>query len=115
MAYLFAPVKSRLDGEAAKKLYDKGKSDLQIACSCGVSEKTVRRWRETNRLKLKRPKEHEEYLSDVERCKKCAYWYGANGERNVMCFCNYLLTTGKRRVQENGVCLSFAKETRVRK
>lgn len=57
-------------------------------------------------------------MADVERCKKCRFWRGANGKNAAlgMRFCNHLLDTNTRRVEdENGVCLSFKPRGKFRK
>lgn len=63
-----------LDREAAKKLYDKGHSDAEIADQLGVHYKTVERWRRENGLFRRNPEAvavswmelYEQGLSDVD-------------------------------------------------
>lgn len=45
-------------------------------------------------------------MSDTNKCKDCQYWRAAWGTSELH-LCNYLLDTGKRRVEVNGVCKSF--------
>lgn len=107
MSYFVAPILTRLDRDAAKRLYDQGKTDAQIAQICFVSERTVGDWRREIGLTANRITVGE-YFCDVKRCEKCRYWYGANGPTtNSIRFCNYLLVMGRRREQEGDKCLSF--------
>ena len=46
-------------------------------------------------------------MADVKLCKSCIYWLGFDGgRRRYACFCHYLLITGKRRVEVDGICES---------
>ena len=38
------------DANHARKLYDKGRTDVEIAAACGISAETVRKWRLRNNL-----------------------------------------------------------------
>ena len=55
-------------------------------------------------------------MADVKKqCARCAYWGGTNGHNEInhtFSCCHHLLVTGKRRVEEDGVCRSFAKRMR---
>ena len=106
MAYFWSPIKKLLDEDLAKKLYDTGKSDAQIACICGVVPETVKNWRGRNRLRANRFKP-DACVNDPEQCKKCIYWYDVNGGKRLACFCNYMLETGKRRARKEDKCFSI--------
>ena len=47
-------------------------------------------------------------MKSQEQCVGCVYWKsGAGGHENTTLFmCHHLLETGKRRIDQNGVCLS---------
>lgn len=109
MAYFCAPIFSRLDPDAAIRLYDDGKTDKQIAAVFCVDERTVAHWRQKLKLPPNHPREKEEYLADIKQCKQCKYWGDVHHAFTGMCFCHHLLETKKRRVQVDGVCLSQKK------
>ena len=52
-------------------------------------------------------------MADAKKqCSKCKYWTGCNGNADkeyIFKFCHHLLWTDKRRVEVDGVCLSFEK------
>lgn len=99
-------VRRTLKPHEAKRLYDMGLSDLQIAYRFGFSEETVVRWRREHNL----PPNSK---VNVERCYDCKYWRNGGGSysgSNSVKFCHHLLETNKRRqVGADGKCLSQAK------
>ena len=110
MAYFCAPILSRIDPDAAKRLYDDGLTDKQIAMTFCVTETAARYWRQANKLPPNHPKkEQEDYLADVKQCKKCGFWRDGQGGNTGFCFCHHLLDTGKRRVYKGSHCFSFEK------
>lgn len=100
----------KLDQEFAQELYDQQKCDREIAAQCGVTVSAVREWRRRNGLEPNLDKQwrgdSRRLHTDPKQCAGCVYWRGANGQRQEMRFCHFLLDTDKRRVVENGVCLS---------
>ena len=54
-----------------------------------------------------------------KRCKGCVYWKSAQGggTEGTLHICHHLLETGKRRIDQDGKCLSktTAKQERLRK
>jgi hypothetical protein len=111
MAYFGAPIRSRIDPEFAKKLYDDGLTDQQIATVFCVTITAARDWRQANKLPPNHPKqkEKEDYLADTKQCEKCKYWGDVHHAKAGLHFCHHLLETGKRRVQVDGVCMSQKK------
>lgn len=52
-------------------------------------------------------------MCDTKKCKGCQFWKCANGDHgygNEFRFCHYLLITGKRRVEKDGICYSYEKK-----
>lgn len=109
-----APIRSRIDPETARRLYDDGLTDKEIGVVFCVSESAARYWRQANKLPPNSPKkkEKENYLADPKQCKQCIYHKPLAGGWNGICACHHLLETGKRREYENGVCLSQKKRRR---
>lgn len=88
----------------AKELYDQGLSDREIADECAVGYSTVGSWRVRNGLKANPPKKMQ---SGTKRCDSCLYWRSLSSGNECYCACHHLLDTGKRRVEEDGVCKSY--------
>ena len=52
-------------------------------------------------------------LTDIKRCEKCVYLCTSSHTKGGRYkFCQYMLTTEKRRTVEDGVCLSFKSKRR---
>lgn len=96
-----------LDKEKAKKLYEAGMSDKEIANELGMALSTIGVWRMREGLPsnggVKATKKKE---PATDRCERCVFWQNSTGNDSLY-FCHHLLITGKRRKDVNGVCLSL--------
>lgn len=91
-----------VDKAKVKALYDAGKTDKEIAATLGVSSNAVGHWRRKQGLTA-----HVAEKAETQKCDGCDFWQNSGGEG--FRFCHHLLITGKRRVEENGVCMSHSK------
>ncbi len=90
--------RTQIDEAAARKLYDRGRSDKEISRVLGVSEHTISQWRQKNGLKSKRERKKADEPFEKRRkknkCYKCRYGTTID---NVDTACLYILYTGQRR------------------
>ena len=53
---------------------------------------------------------------ETKQCEKCIYWYDMRGSKDhEESFCHYMLNTGNRRVEIDGVCQSRCTDKRKKK
>lgn len=99
-----------IDNEDTMQLYRQGLTDAEVAHKLGVHINTIYNWRKRKGLpaNTKEKPSDDDYPADIQKCKKCEYWRGANGSSSDLYFCHHLLSTGKRRQQGEGKeCLSY--------
>lgn len=71
----------QMDKEAAKRLYDQGLCDKDIAEECSVAAKTVAKWRRTNNLPphrkvVKKIRKKSQLAQRAEEAQKAGMTYG---------------------------------------
>ena len=99
------------DKELARKCWEQGLQDKDIAKVCGISASTIGDWRRAECLTANTAKTaaagKPAMDHDPRQCIGCIYWrrLGNSGGATIMC-CHYLIDNGHSRKRKGKKCLS---------